>query len=126
MHIHGHRSDLHDRNRRVRLSGMAGAILHLVLAAGLLLAAPDGRAQTYPGALSNTATVTAPGTATDPDPSDNGATDTNTLAASADLGLAKTLLSASPAAAGSTVQYQVVVGNDGPSAAIGATIDDTV
>jgi uncharacterized repeat protein (TIGR01451 family) len=44
----------------------------------------------------------------------------------ADLSVEKTLLTASPAPANSTVQYQVVVTNAGPSAALGATVTDTV
>src|SRR4051794_29680322 len=42
------------------------------------------------GSLSNTATVTAPGGVTDPTPGNNSATDSDTLAASADLSITKT------------------------------------
>ena len=44
----------------------------------------------------------------------------------ADLSMVKTLLTASPAPAGSTVTYRVVASNAGPAAAIGATVADTV
>ena len=75
----------------------------------------------------NTATVTPPGGTTDPNPGDNtGTAPPVPVAAVADLSLTKTLTSASPAAAGSTVTYQIVVSNDGPSDAIGATIGDNV
>ena len=48
------------------------------------------------------------------------------VASSADLTLSKTLLTASPAPAGSTVTYQVVVSNAGPASVVGATVSDTV
>ncbi|MBS0199895.1 MAG: DUF11 domain-containing protein, partial [Proteobacteria bacterium] len=57
------------------------------------------------------------------------ATVTVTVAAtvlSSDLSLVKTVTSATPALAGSTVMYKLVVSNAGPADAIGATIADTV
>ena len=52
------------------------------------------------GTLSNTATVTAPAGVTDPTPGNNSATDSDTLAASADLAITKTdgVTTATPAA----------------------------
>ncbi|WP_440225219.1 proprotein convertase P-domain-containing protein [Dokdonella sp. MW10] len=76
------------------------------------------------GTLSNTATVTAPAGVTDPTPGNNSATDTDTLAASADLSITKTdgVTSATP---GGSVTYTITASNAGPSNATGATVTDT-
>ncbi|MBW8878419.1 MAG: DUF11 domain-containing protein [Acidobacteria bacterium] len=76
------------------------------------------------GTLSNTATVTAPGSVTDPTPGNNSATDSETLAASADLAITKTdgVTTATP---GGSVTYTIVASNSGPSNATGATVADT-
>ena len=59
------------------------------------------------GTLSNTATVTAPGGVTDPTPGNNSATDTDTLAASADLSITKTD-GVTTATAGGSVTYTIM------------------
>lgn len=97
-----------------------------VVLLGWLLAATGASAQTYPANLGNTATVTLPPTVTDPQPGNNSGTDTNALAAEAALTLDKTLLSASPVVTGGTVTYRLTLTNAGPSAALGATLADTV
>jgi uncharacterized repeat protein (TIGR01451 family) len=76
------------------------------------------------GTLGNTATVTAPGSVTDPNPGNNTATDTDTLAAQADLGITKTdgVTAATP---GGSVTYTIAASNAGPSNATGATVADT-
>jgi uncharacterized repeat protein (TIGR01451 family) len=76
------------------------------------------------GTLSNTATVTAPAGVTDPTPGNNSATDSDTLAASADLSITKTdgVTTATP---GGSVTYTIVASNAGPSNAAGATVADT-
>jgi uncharacterized repeat protein (TIGR01451 family) len=76
------------------------------------------------GSLSNTATVAAPAGVTDPTPGNNSATDTDTLAASADLSITKTdgVTSATP---GGSVTYTITASNAGPSNATGATVADT-
>src|SRR6185295_3655131 len=76
------------------------------------------------GTLSNTATVAAPGGVTDPTPGNNSATDTDTLAASADLAITKTdgVTTATP---GGSVTYTIRASNSGPSDASGATVADT-
>ena len=61
-----------------------------------------------------------------PTPGNNTATDTNALALQAQLSVTKTLLSASPVAAGGAVQYRIQVSNAGPSAAQGVGVVDTV
>jgi uncharacterized repeat protein (TIGR01451 family) len=74
--------------------------------------------------LSNTATVTAPAGVTDPTPGNNSATDSDTLAAQADLAITKTdgVTTATP---GGSVTYTITASNSGPSNAPGATVADT-
>jgi len=76
------------------------------------------------GTLSNTATVTAPAGTTDPTPGNNSATDSDTLAGSADLSITKTdgVTTATP---GGSVTYTITASNAGPSNATGATVADT-
>jgi uncharacterized repeat protein (TIGR01451 family) len=76
------------------------------------------------GTLSNTATVTAPGGVSDPTPGNNSATDSDTLTASANLGITKTdgVTTATP---GGSVTYTITASNAGPSSATGATVADT-
>jgi uncharacterized repeat protein (TIGR01451 family)/filamentous hemagglutinin family protein len=75
------------------------------------------------GTLSNTATVTAPAGVTDPAPGNNSATDSDALAASADLAITKTdgVTTATP---GGSVTYTITASNAGPSNATGATVAD--
>jgi uncharacterized repeat protein (TIGR01451 family) len=77
------------------------------------------------GSLSNTATVTAPGGVTDPTPGNNSATDTDTLAPSADVSVTKTD-SADPVQAGSNITYTITVTNNGPSDAQSLSLSDAV
>ncbi len=74
------------------------------------------------GSLSNTATVA--GGVTDPTPGNNSATDTDTLAAQADLAITKTDGVTSVSAGGSTT-YTITASNAGPSNATGTTVADT-
>ncbi len=76
------------------------------------------------GTLSNTATVTAPGGVTDPTPGNNSATDSDTLAAQADLAITKSD-GVTTATAGGSVTYTITASNPGPSDATGATVTDT-
>ena len=75
------------------------------------------------GTLSNTATVTAPAGVTDPAPGNNSATDSDTLAAQADLAITKTD-GVTTATAGGSVTYTITASNAGPSNAPGATVAD--
>jgi uncharacterized repeat protein (TIGR01451 family) len=77
------------------------------------------------GTLSNTATVTAPGGVTDPTPGNNSATDTDTLAASADLSVTK-VDTPDPVVAGTNLTYTITVTNAGPSSAASASLSDTL
>jgi uncharacterized repeat protein (TIGR01451 family) len=72
--------------------------------------------------LSNTATVASP--ANDPDPANNSATDTDTLAPQADLSITKTD-GVTSVLAGGTTTYTITSSNAGPSNAAGATVTDT-
>jgi uncharacterized repeat protein (TIGR01451 family) len=80
------------------------------------------------GTLANTATVTAPQGATDPDTTNNSATDTLTLTPTADLSVTKSDNQGSghTAVPGTQVVYTVVVSNAGPSAVSGAAVADTL
>jgi len=110
-------------HRRARLAsaGIAHAVALLVL-----LLPPPLLAQSYPNPLNNTATITAPTDVADPTPGNNSATDTNALALQAQLSVTKTLLSATPVAAGGAVQYRIQVSNAGPSVASTVAVVDNV
>jgi uncharacterized repeat protein (TIGR01451 family) len=77
------------------------------------------------GNLVNTATAADPAGTTDPNPSDNSATDTDTPAPIADLSVTKTDGSTTYTPGGTTT-YTVVVTNNGPSAVTGASVTDTL
>jgi len=111
--------------RQGRARRASAGIAHAVGLLAVLLS-PTLLAQSYPNPLNNTATVTAPADVGDPTPGNNTATDTNALALQAQLSVTKTLLSASPVAAGGAVQYRIQVSNAGPSAAQGVGVVDTV
>jgi uncharacterized repeat protein (TIGR01451 family) len=76
------------------------------------------------GTLSNTATVAAAAGVTDPTPGNNSATDTDTLAPSADLAITKTD-GVTSVLAGGSLTYTIVASNPGPSDAPGSTVTDT-
>jgi uncharacterized repeat protein (TIGR01451 family) len=77
------------------------------------------------GTLTNTATITAPAGVTDPDPTNNSATDSDTLTPQADLSITKSD-DADPVVAGTLLTYTVVVVNQGPSIASGVQVTDTL
>jgi uncharacterized repeat protein (TIGR01451 family) len=76
------------------------------------------------GTLSNTGTVAAPAGVTDPTPGNNSATDSDTLAPQANLGITKTdgVTTATP---GGSVTYTITASNAGPSNAPGSSVADT-
>jgi uncharacterized repeat protein (TIGR01451 family) len=76
------------------------------------------------GNVSNTATVTPPAGTTDPNNADNSSTTAGIVNPSADLVVTKTGPVSS--SSGSNISYQVVIRNDGPSSANGATFNDVV
>ncbi len=76
------------------------------------------------GAFDNAATVSA--TEPDPDPSDNtDDTGNGGVAASADVSIVKTLVTAPPYTAGQSVTYTLDVANAGPSTATSIQVTDT-
>jgi uncharacterized repeat protein (TIGR01451 family) len=66
------------------------------------------------GSLTNSATIAAPGGVTDPNPSDNSATDTDTVIAALGASASGTKSVAGPFAVGDTVTYTIVLQNSGP------------
>jgi uncharacterized repeat protein (TIGR01451 family) len=77
------------------------------------------------GTLVNSASIGAPGGVLDPVSVNNGATDTNTLAPQADLGL--TVVDApDPVAQGGLLTYTIQATNLGPSTAAALTVTDTL
>ena len=87
----------------------------------LTLAVPSGYA---PGTLVNTANITVR-PITDPDLTNNSATDTDNVVRSADLSITKTD-SADPVIPGQAFTYTLTVTNIGPSDAATLTVSDTV
>ena len=77
------------------------------------------------GTLSNTATVAAPAGVPDPNPANNSATDVDTLAPQADLGISKTD-SADPVAPGDPLSYVLTINNAGPSVETSVTVVDVL
>lgn len=101
------------------VSGVIGTLP----SSGSVLITIDGTAPLGPLTLSNSATVTPPAGVTDPDPSNNqDDVDTAVGAPMADLAVRKT----GPASVlpGSQATYTVTVTNNGPDAALNATLDD--
>jgi uncharacterized repeat protein (TIGR01451 family) len=100
----------------------------------LALSLPAGSSVTYTatctidpaaaGTLENTATVSSP--VFDPVPGNNSATDIDTLTASADLSMSKTLATAGVISVGSNIVFALSVTNAGPSDATGVTVTDTL
>ena len=77
------------------------------------------------GTLVNTARIDVPGTVVDPTPTNNSATDTDTIVANSALALTKTDNS-STYTPGGTGTYVVVVGNGGPSNATNVSVADNL
>ncbi len=105
-------------------SGNINDTVNLPSGGGVTYTASCTIAAAATGTLSNTATVTAPASVTDTNPGNNSATDSDTLAASADLAITKTD-GVTSVAAGGSVTYTISASNAGPSNATGATVADT-
>lgn len=83
------------------------------------------RAEAF-GDLSNTVVVNPPAGVSDPDLSNNTATDIDIVSVpSADLRVSKTVNNTGPQVGG-TVQFTMVVNNDGPSQATGVVLSDVL
>jgi uncharacterized repeat protein (TIGR01451 family) len=105
-------------------SGNIGDSVNLPAGGSVTYTASCNISASATGTLSNTATVAAPAGVTDPTPGNNSATDSDTLAASADLAITKTD-GVTTATAGGSVTYTITASNAGPSNATGATVADT-
>ncbi|MGZ5287960.1 MAG: SdrD B-like domain-containing protein [Actinomycetota bacterium] len=77
------------------------------------------------GSIANTATITVPGGVSDPNPSNNSATDTDTILGQANLGITKTD-GVTSVVTGDGVTYTIVASNAGPSAVTNAPVTDSV
>ena len=77
------------------------------------------------GSLTNIVTATVPPGTTDPDPSNNVASDTDTLVFTADIAVTKTA-SAATVPAGQSFGYTVVAANNGPDPAMGVSVLDAM
>jgi uncharacterized repeat protein (TIGR01451 family) len=75
------------------------------------------------GSLANTASVATPAGATDPDLTNNDATDTDILTATADLSVSKTVSNATPNV-GDTITYTVTLSDQGPDNATNVVVTD--
>ena len=80
---------------------------------------------TATGTLANTASVAVPAGTTDPTPTNNSATDTDTFTPQADLQITNTD-GQTTVVPGTAVTYTIVVTNAGPSSVTGATVTDTL
>jgi uncharacterized repeat protein (TIGR01451 family) len=77
------------------------------------------------GTLTNTATITPPPTATDPNPGNNSASDSDPLQPTADLSIIKTA-TPNPVRASENLTFTIKVTNNGPSSATGVTVTDAL
>src|SRR4029079_14413143 len=77
------------------------------------------------GTIVHTATVTAPAGATDPSPANNTATASTSVNPKADLSITKTDGNLT-AVAGTSIQYSIVVTNNGPSTITDAPVSDVM
>jgi uncharacterized repeat protein (TIGR01451 family) len=75
------------------------------------------------GTLDNTATVTPPADVADPNPANNGATDTDTLTPQADLAVMKSVSDSAPSV-GNTITFTITLTDNGPSSATGVQVSD--
>ncbi|HLX09890.1 MAG TPA: carboxypeptidase regulatory-like domain-containing protein [Thermoanaerobaculia bacterium] len=102
-------------------SGNINDTVNLPAGASVTYTASCSIAASATGSLSDTATVTF---ASDPNTANNSATDSDTLAAQADLAITKTdgVTTATP---GGSVTYTITASNAGPSNAPGATVADS-
>jgi uncharacterized repeat protein (TIGR01451 family) len=105
------------------VSGNIGHLVDLPVGGVATFTATCSIAGTATGTLSNTATISAPA-GVDGNPSNDSATDSDTLLAQADLSITKTD-GATSEIAGTPVTYTIVAANAGPSDIVGATVGDT-
>jgi uncharacterized repeat protein (TIGR01451 family) len=105
-------------------SGNINDVVNLPAGGSVTYSATCAISSAASGTLSNTATVSTAGGVADTNPGNNSATDTDTLAASADVAITKTNNTTAPVP-GTTTTYVVTASNAGPSPAASVTIADT-
>jgi LPXTG-site transpeptidase (sortase) family protein len=119
-----------EANTTVTLLQGSGIVIPTLPNTGSLTFTLTGTVTASSGNIANTATVTPPSDVADPTPGNNSATDTDAVSQqSADLQITK---SSAPIAGGGsggfvpgqTVNYQIVVTNQGPNGANGAVLTD--
>jgi uncharacterized repeat protein (TIGR01451 family) len=103
-------------------SGHINRLVNLPVNGSVTFSASCDVSPSATGSLVNTATVSS--ATSDPVPGNNSATDTDTLGASADLGITKTNGTSSSTPGGQTT-YTIVASNAGPSNVASATVADT-
>ena len=106
-------------------SGSINATVDLVVGGTATFTVSGTVSSSATGSITNTATITPPAGATDPDPTNNSAADTDTLNAVADLSITKTDNNTNTRP-GDAITYQIVATNTGPSAIAGAVVTDTM
>ncbi len=79
----------------------------------------------YSGSITNPVSITSPPGTTDPDQSNNAASDVDTITTSGDLSITKSngVVGVEP---GSVVTWTIAASNSGPSTAVAATVTDTL
>ena len=103
---------------------VSGTIANLPAGGSLVITIQGRVSGSATGSLVNSATATVAGGVTDPNTSNNTSGTTTAVRAVADLRITKT--AAPTVNAGGQLVYTLVVTNAGPSAADGATLNDTV
>jgi uncharacterized repeat protein (TIGR01451 family) len=106
-------------------SGPIGASVNLLVNGTATFAMTGTVAPGATGSIANTASISAPAGVLDPAAANNAATDTNTLAAQADLG-ASLSDSPDPVGQGASLTYTIQATNLGPSTSPSMTITDTL
>lgn len=104
-------------------SGSVNDIVTLPADSRIIYKAKGAISSAGTGTISNTATVTCPTSVPDPQPANNSATDTDSIASQADLKVTVTDGKTS-LAAGDNNTYTIVLTNLGPSAVSGAIVQD--
>src|ERR1022692_1113675 len=113
-------------NTTVALMQGAGIVIPTLPAAGSVTFTVNATvAGNATGTITNTANVAAPAGVTDPNPSNNSASDTDTVNLVADLAITKSN-GVSMVTPGGTTTYTIVVSNNGPSNVTGATVMDVL
>ncbi len=107
------------------VSGDISATVSLVSGGSVSFTLTGTVAATATGTIVNTADVATPAGAIDPDPADNTASASTTINPKADLSITKTDGNTTDVA-GTSIQYSIVVTNNGPSALQNAPVVDTM